>query len=86
MGRLIDADALIEKLRRTSVFKSVRNASDKNVFEIIDEQPTAFDVNKVVAGLEEQKEYYAVSDTEWSLAKFLAFDDALEIVRKGGKE
>lgn len=40
MGRLIDADALIEQLKRTSAFECVRNSADKNVFEIIAEQPT----------------------------------------------
>lgn len=46
MGRLIDADALIEKLKRTSAFNFIRNAADKNVFEIINDQPTAYDVDR----------------------------------------
>ena len=49
--RLIDADALIEKLQRNSAFGMVRNAADKNVYEIIAEQPTAYDVEKVVESL-----------------------------------
>lgn len=52
MSRLIDADALIEKLKRTSAFECIRNSADKNVFEIIAEQPTAYDIEKVVAELE----------------------------------
>lgn len=51
--RLIDADALIEKLQRNSAFGMVRNAADKNVYEIIAEQPTAYDVEKVVEQLKD---------------------------------
>ena len=55
MGRLIKDDALIMILKRTSVFECVRNAADKNVFEIIADQPTAYDVDAVVAEI--QKKY-----------------------------
>ena len=55
MGRLIDADNLIQKLKRTSVFEYVRNSADKNVFEIINEQPTAYNVEKVVEEMEEHR-------------------------------
>lgn len=38
--RLIDADKLIEKLNKNSIFRTVTNAEDKNAIEIIEEQPT----------------------------------------------
>ena len=45
--KLIDADKLIEELNKNSIFRTVTNAQDKSVIEIIDEQPTAFDVDDV---------------------------------------
>lgn len=75
--RLVDADALIEKLKRASIFEKITNAEDKNVFEIIDEQPTAYDIEKVVAELEEVKAN-AFDD------EVVIMNDAIEIVRKGG--
>ena len=90
MGRLIDADALIDKLKRTSAFGCVRNAADKNVFEIIEEQPTAYDVEKVVAGLIQfglnsmDKQIYD-SDTYYDGVS-VAIRKACNIVKRGGAD
>ena len=97
MGRLIDADALIDKLKRTSAFGCVRNAADKNVFEIIEEQPTAYDVEKVVAELEAEKEkiakedycrtkHYVENDCEHKDCFKCCAEHLIDIVRKGGVE
>lgn len=80
MSRLIDADALIEKLKRTSAFECVRNSADKNVFEIIADQPTAYDPEKVV----EQEENFLVNfgvpkDTK-------VHRKIIDIVKRGGVE
>ena len=79
MGRLIDADALIEKLKRTSAFGYIRNAADKNVFEIINEQPTAYDVEKVMEQLDK---------LECHIIGRHYFDNgveaAMEVVKRGG--
>lgn len=95
--RLIDADALIEKLKRTSVFECVRNSADKNVFEIIAEQPTAYNVEKVVAELEQQAEQYRNRGFEHEQKGFSVLADkyygkqcsylhTIDIVKKGGAE
>lgn len=81
--RLIDADALIEKLQRNSAFGMVRNAADKNVYEIIAEQPTAYDIEKVAAELEEY-EQGRLEMYDWQGQS--AVSDAIDIVRKGGVE
>ena len=83
MGRLIDADALAKVLKRTSVFECIRNSADKNVFEIIDAQPTAYDVEKVVKELENTS-CLIQSDEGCGWLNFT--EDAIEIVRKGGVE
>jgi hypothetical protein len=93
MGRLIDADSLILKLKRTSVFECVRNSADKNVFEIINEQPTAYDKEKVVAELEEHllvvemEDEHIISESnveEYFELDVVAMSDAIDIVRRGG--
>lgn len=68
MGRLIDADALLEKLKGTPRYFDVK-------FDI-EEMPTAYDVEKVVKQLEEKR------DRRVSVLQF-ALNEAIEIVRKG---
>lgn len=100
--RLINADELIKKLKRNSVFNAITNSSGMNVFEIIEEQPTAYDVDDVVANLEYLKEkceedmrYYEekswkdhVSHTNYDLffMKSDCLEDVIEIVKRGGVE
>lgn len=40
--RLIDADALINKLKRNSIFEKITDCRGMNTIEIIEEQPTAY--------------------------------------------
>ena len=89
MSRLIDADALIENIRK-------RHYIDKalcEIFEtIIDEQPTAYDIEKVVAELEEKQKKYikafneVVDATEIIVYSNIvnAYGRAIEIVKAGG--
>ena len=97
MGRLIDADLLIEKLKRASIFEKITNAEDKNVFEIIEDIPTAYDVEKVVAELAKEEldnssaQAEAQSGMCGNMANYYcgnkdAYGKAIEIVRKGGVE
>lgn len=87
MGRLIDADDLIEKLKRASIFEKITNAEDKNVFAIIDDMPTAYDVEKVVAELESKKSIIQIVNIETNqLIKLISLDKAIDIVKAGGVE
>lgn len=65
MGRLIDADALKQDFRKYQIKSLIAHTEEKNVFDVINEQPTAYDVEKVVAELEKEKEihtnYYNIS-------------------------
>lgn len=75
MGRLIDADVLKKHY-------SWWNNEEKEIFDgIVDAQPTAYDVEKVIAELEEKLEQPWVP----LLAKN-GYYNAIEIVRNGGKE
>ena len=84
MGRLIEEDALINKLKRTSVFECVRNAADQNIFEIIAEQPTAYNLEKVISDLEKLKEHYRTwCACDYNDGARAAISEALAIVRRG---
>lgn len=82
MGRLIDADKWKDRLKRNSIFEKITDSAGMNVYEIIDEQPTAYDVEKVVEQLEKASTVYDLSNCELAIRQ----DIALHIVRAGGKE
>ena len=90
--RLIDADKIIDSLGNSDM--------DFAIGAVIDEQPTAFDVDKVIEqiGSIKEKECVACSDQECGYCKYfntcicgdnadkLALDKAIEIVEDGGVE
>ena len=75
MARLIDADALLEKLKGTPRYFDVK-------FDI-EEMPTAFDAEKVVEQLEELKQNFVSNEQMLSANQI---EKAIEIVRSGGVE
>lgn len=83
---LIDADELKKELYQQwfmDVLLTQRNSEDMfyALAQKIDEQPTAYDVDKVVEQLEETKAYMLYenmnADVKW-------FNKAIEIVKGGG--
>ena len=91
MGRLIDADDLIEFLdseRKSGLalhdFSMV--GSYLNAIKFVENMPTVYDVEKVVAELEEKmndaKNLW--DDDDYYTGEAVAFAWAIEIVRKGG--
>ncbi len=92
MGRLIDADKLIDHLEK------VKNESASLVdmahiigFQsVIDAQPTAYDVNAVVEQLEKNadknRDFYKVNLNDNAQGQMLAYLHAIEIARGGGVE
>ena len=93
MGRLIDADKLLEETRKD------RDYAEKNGFldmyyerqvliDRIEAQPTAYDVDKVVKKLEElaDKSYkaYCIAFNSEDRAEYDAYTNAIEIVKGGG--
>ena len=92
--RLIDAD----KLKEAIIKEYLRGK--KTLMEVLDEQPTAFDVDEVIRRIKDIKEkrYVACSEQACIYCKYLsncfcgnkadklALDCAIEIVKEGGVE
>ena len=80
--RLIDADALIEAMKKTE--SEHENAmtcpSWWSAFNVISEQPTAYSVEKVVEELEMEMK----ASSGYSAERVSAFSRAIEIVKQGG--
>nr|DAL60381.1 MAG TPA_asm: hypothetical protein [Caudoviricetes sp.] len=80
--RLIDADKIIDSLGNSDM--------DFAIGAVIDEQPTAFDVGKVVEQLETKKtrdtELKKKYISEYFKGKADAFEFAIKIVKGGGVE
>lgn len=80
--RLIDADKIIDSLGNSDM--------DFAIGAVIDEQPTAFDVDKVVEQLETRKTRAAALQekniSEYFEGETDAFEFALKIVKGGGVE
>lgn len=78
---LIDADALKEYCMCTSKSDDeFRRVSLATLASVIDAQPTAYDVDKVVAQLEELKRRYGIE--EFAIKGIIC--KAIEIVKGGG--
>lgn len=96
--RLIDADKLMQKLNEcfydTTNPAARRAAHDTMALcqSLVDEQPTAYDVDKVVERLEELREMVPVNrllddiikDKPKELGQLMAYRKAIEIVKSGG--
>lgn len=85
--RLIDADALLGILGKMPLIWEYGQAVS-DIYDIVEKQPTAYDVDKVVEELEatrkeitkwdSDKHYIYKEGTDWMAEK------AIDIVRKGG--
>ena len=80
--RLIDADALIEAMKKTEDEheKAMTCPSWWSAFNVISEQPTAYSVEKVVEELEMEMK----ASSGYSAERVSAFSRAIEIVKQGG--
>jgi hypothetical protein len=84
--KLIDADMTIKNIHeRTYISKAL-----SEIFEtIIDEQPTAYDVDGVVQKLDEMKRKslysHSISFSDEDLGKAFGFEIAIDVVKRGGK-
>lgn len=82
MSRLIDADKIIDSLGNSDM--------DFAIGAVIDEQPTVFDVDKVVELMETRKTKAAALQKKYTSEYFEgetdAFEFAIKIVKGGGVE
>lgn len=88
---LIDADKLIEDINRRNYISKALS----EIFEtVIDEQPTAYDVDKVVEQLETEQQKCTAQALETDdvdivfrcAIKETTMQTAIDIVKRGGKE
>lgn len=89
-GRLIDADELIELMTKDRDYAGENGFMDmfyerQHLIGIINEQPTAYDVDKVM----EQLKNYSYTETQDDMNPFepikvVTLEDAIEIVKEGG--
>lgn len=70
--RLIDADKIIDSLGSSDV--------DLYIYGLIDEQPTAFDVDRVLRKMHDEMMNSTSSEFDYAMYK------AIEIVKSGGVE
>ena len=89
--RMIDADKMLERLEVWNTSDNTDKALYNFAWNRIAEQPTAYDVNKVI----EQLDNEAANNTEFFTddyrddyyrGAYAAYCEAIEIVMKGGAE
>lgn len=80
--RLIDADALVKDL-----LEQIPLAENVPIFkEIIESQPTAYEVDKVLEQLENERKFWENAyDSDLGKEKARSYEHAIEIVKAGGK-
>lgn len=78
MSRLIDADKIIDSLGNSDM--------DFAIGAVIDEQPTVFDVDKVVEQLDKVSDYYELDEQGKEHVQMINLTEAIEIVKGGGAE
>lgn len=98
--RLIDADKLRLCLKNYAMGESpsnVESADDRKIsrvvykaltdcVEIVDKQPTVFDLDKVVKQLDKASDYYELDEQGKEHVQMINFIETLEIVKGGGIE
>ena len=81
--RLIDADEL-----KDTLLKHRYTTEHNQIFRYIDEQPIAYDIDKVVDELEkladENYKAYCIAFNSDDRAEYDAYTNAIEIVKQGG--
>lgn len=85
MSRLIDADKLIEELKESYDDDLQKELEYLEIYEFIKEQPTAYNVDKVVEQLEEEKMWYETHGVNMDMKKGIigATCKAIKIVKAG---
>lgn len=87
MSRLIDADKLMEDLKESYDDCEIQTVLEYfGIYEFIKGQPTAYDVDKVVEQLEEEKMWYETHGVNMDMKKGIigATCKAIKIVKAGG--
>lgn len=87
MSRLIDADKLINKLKEyTRTNNCEFNGACRSIIEIIKQQPTAYDVDKVVSELEDYKMWKELLIYDLDFRERQIIKKAIDVIKVGGKD
>ena len=85
--RLVDADALKKDLKSVTLSNGTL-VNTNAVLYLLEEYPTAYDVDKVVEQLEDRKslmmETLKISEADIDRGRIYGMDKAIEIVKRGG--
>lgn len=86
MGRLIDADKLKADLEKAISKNEDMDCLDfLRIASVIDKQPTAYDPDKVVEQLENERKFWENAyDSNLGKEKARSYEHAIEIVKGGG--
>ena len=89
--RMIDADKMLERLEVWNTSDNTDKALYNVAWNRIAEQPTAYDVEKVIKQLESEASHCAsffdgYYTDDYERGKFEAYNEAVEIVKKGGEQ
>lgn len=83
--RPIDADKVLGVLRELDTRSFSGTIRIKNAMCLINEQPTVYDVDKVVEQLENERKFWENAyDSNLGKEKARSYENAIEIVKKGG--
>ena len=95
MSRLIDADKLKEAIN-SSLNTGRETFSPEIIYEVVDEQPTAFDVDKVIEKMEDRRANFDCKSCKYNFddekqicnedCSDALIDGLIEIVKGGGVE
>ena len=87
MSDLISRSALLKKIAEEyDLNYGEILINPERFYEMVEEQPTAYDVEKVVAELEDAKFLMPPENDNHYADNGLFLEDAIDIVRKGGVE
>lgn len=88
MGRLIEADKLKADLEKAISKNEDMDCLDfLRIASVIDKQPTAYDPEKVVEQLENERKFWENAyDSNLGKEKARSYEHAIEIVKGGGVE
>lgn len=86
--RLIDADALVKRLEKSHEYHAKTSREEVLLFRdirIINEQPTAYDPDKIVEQLENERKFWENAyNRNLGKEKARSYEHAIEIVEGGG--
>lgn len=83
--RLIDADKLTKQIAGMAFANNYPSNKALALCKLIDSQPTAYDVDKVVEQLENERKFWENAyDSNLGKEKARSYEHAIEIVKAGG--